>query len=41
MESQALWMPVFGHQYDSNEIFEKAMKDSYMSKIHNDTNINS
>ena len=41
MESQALWMPVFGHQYDSNEVFEKAMKDSYMSKIHNDTNINS
>ena len=35
MESQELWKPVFGHEYDSNEELENAMKAAYMSKITN------
>lgn len=33
MENADLWEPVFGFRYHSNEDFEVAMKDSYLSKI--------
>jgi spore photoproduct lyase len=33
MEDPALWKPVFGYEYESNEQFEEAMKSSYMDKI--------
>jgi spore photoproduct lyase len=33
MENRRLWEPVFGYQYDSNEQFEQAMKQSYIEKI--------
>jgi spore photoproduct lyase len=33
MESAALWNPVFGHGYRSNEQFELAMQASYLGKI--------
>ena len=35
MESQVLWEPVFGFDYDNNEAFEAAMKNAYFSKINN------
>jgi spore photoproduct lyase len=33
MEEPAIWQPVFGYQYRSNDEFELAMKSSYMQKI--------
>ena len=33
MENHRHWKPVFGYQYSSNDVFEKAMKKSYMDKI--------
>lgn len=33
MENAELWEPVFGYQYASNDEFEAAMKDCYLSKI--------
>jgi spore photoproduct lyase len=33
MEDESLWKSVFGFEYESNEIFEKAMKKAYMRKI--------
>ncbi len=33
MEDIGLWKRVFGHEYLDNEAFEKAMCESYMSKI--------
>jgi len=33
MEAQALWRPVFGFTYDSNDEFEAAMKQAYLNKI--------
>ncbi len=35
MESQALWQPVFGFSYPSNDAFEAAMKMAYLGKIRN------
>lgn len=37
MENQRLWQPVFGHDYPTNSAFERAMKDSYLNKIHGRT----
>ncbi|MEJ2611618.1 MAG: DNA photolyase [Candidatus Thiodiazotropha sp.] len=33
MENHALWKPVFGYEYPSNEAFEMAMKQAYLGKI--------
>ncbi|MES9875514.1 MAG: spore photoproduct lyase family protein [Candidatus Sedimenticola sp. PURPLELP] len=33
MENHNIWRPVFGIEYESNEAFEKAMKQSYFNKI--------
>ena len=33
MEHQRFWNPVFGFEYESNEAFERAMKQSYLDKI--------
>ena len=33
MESQRLWKPVFGYEYESNIEFETAMKKAYLEKI--------
>ena len=33
MENQRLWRPVFGFEYPSNQVFEEAMKASYLEKI--------
>ncbi|MCP4494211.1 MAG: DNA photolyase [Gammaproteobacteria bacterium] len=33
MENQRFWKPVFGFDYASNDEFENAMKQSYLSKI--------
>ncbi|MCG8426488.1 MAG: hypothetical protein MI754_03920 [Chromatiales bacterium] len=33
MENQRFWKPVFGYEYDNNEAFEQAMKQSYLAKI--------
>ena len=33
MEPQALWEPVFGHAFADNEAFERAMKQSYITKV--------
>jgi spore photoproduct lyase len=33
MEDHALWGPVFGYDYKSNEEFEQTMKSSYLRKI--------
>ncbi len=40
MESQALWQPVFGFTYDSNDEFEAAMKQAYFDKIGDRVNAN-
>ncbi len=34
MEDNALWEPVFGFEYNSNEEFEQSMKSSYLRKIY-------
>ena len=33
MEDQAMWQPVFGYNYHSNDEFEQAMKSSYLATI--------
>lgn len=33
MENHRLWRPVFGYDYPSNQVFEEAMKFSYLTKI--------
>jgi spore photoproduct lyase len=33
MEDPSLWPDVFGFDYEDNNAFEKAMKDSYMAKV--------
>ncbi|MCU7863337.1 MAG: DNA photolyase, partial [Candidatus Thiodiazotropha sp. (ex Lucinoma borealis)] len=33
MENHHLWQPVFGYEYPSNQAFEEAMKQAYLSKI--------
>jgi spore photoproduct lyase len=33
MENQHLWRPVFGFEYPSNQVFEEAMKASYLEKV--------
>jgi hypothetical protein len=33
MENNRYWKPVFGFEYACNDEFEKAMKESYMSRI--------
>ncbi len=33
MENQRFWKPVFGFEYESNDAFEQAMKQSYLGKI--------
>ncbi|MDR2342273.1 MAG: hypothetical protein LBD84_04465 [Campylobacteraceae bacterium] len=33
MEDKSLWQKVFGYEFESNEVFEKAMKEAYMNKI--------
>ena len=33
MEDATLWKEVFGFEYESNEEFEKAMKNAYLTKI--------
>jgi spore photoproduct lyase len=33
MEAKALWLPVFGFEYDNNTQLEAAMKNAYLSKI--------
>ena len=33
MEAQSLWLPVFGHDYDTNLELEAAMKNAYFDKI--------
>lgn len=33
MEEKSLWPDVFGYQYETNDDFETAMKESYMNKI--------
>jgi spore photoproduct lyase len=33
MENQRLWQPIFGYEYESNQAFEKAMKEHYLEKI--------
>ncbi|MCU7874220.1 MAG: radical SAM protein [Candidatus Thiodiazotropha sp. (ex Lucinoma borealis)] len=35
MENHHLWQPVFGYEYPSNQAFEEAMKQAYLSKIRN------
>jgi hypothetical protein len=37
MENPKLWKPVFGFEYTSNEVFEAAMKKSYVAKINQKT----